>query len=330
MIGLDLADHDVAVALEQECFRRGLLVLTCGERSVRLAPPLVIRPTRWTPRSRCWRTRSPPSPRVVAVVAPRSSPPRRGAARRPRSSAWTSSRGRPCTVWPRAPLTVSAAQRLLMTASSAASTTAANIGFSAASSIGPHAGARRRAERGEDLAAAVAGDGAGPGQAEADPAGQALQLGRGARRVGGDDADAAARVPAVRGRLRRWAERAADGDAVHGEPVGRAEVGEEEDADRVPALDHAGGRADAALPLAADHAGAGADRSLGHRSGRRAEHRRPDVLGRDLGAPGVVEPGVVALADHGDGHHVPADATARARPAARRPRPRPAPPASWT
>jgi 4-aminobutyrate aminotransferase len=44
MIGLDLADHGVAVALEQECFRRGLLVLTCGERSVRLAPPLVIRP----------------------------------------------------------------------------------------------------------------------------------------------------------------------------------------------------------------------------------------------------------------------------------------------
>jgi 4-aminobutyrate aminotransferase len=43
MIGLDLADHDVAVDLEQECFRRGLLVLTCGERSVRLAPPLVIR-----------------------------------------------------------------------------------------------------------------------------------------------------------------------------------------------------------------------------------------------------------------------------------------------
>ncbi|HET7721768.1 MAG TPA: aminotransferase class III-fold pyridoxal phosphate-dependent enzyme, partial [Acidimicrobiales bacterium] len=42
MIGLDLPDHDAAVALEQECFRRGLLVLTCGERSVRLAPPLVV------------------------------------------------------------------------------------------------------------------------------------------------------------------------------------------------------------------------------------------------------------------------------------------------
>jgi 4-aminobutyrate aminotransferase len=44
MIGLDCADHDVAVAVEQECFHRGVLVLTCGERTVRLAPPLVIRP----------------------------------------------------------------------------------------------------------------------------------------------------------------------------------------------------------------------------------------------------------------------------------------------
>ena len=42
MIGLDLPDHDHAVALEQACFCRGLLVLTCGERSVRLAPPLVV------------------------------------------------------------------------------------------------------------------------------------------------------------------------------------------------------------------------------------------------------------------------------------------------
>ena len=42
MIGIDLPDHDTAVALEQACFERGLLVLTCGERSVRLAPPLVV------------------------------------------------------------------------------------------------------------------------------------------------------------------------------------------------------------------------------------------------------------------------------------------------
>jgi 4-aminobutyrate aminotransferase len=42
MIGLDLPDHAAAVELEQACFRRGLLLLTCGERSVRLAPPLVV------------------------------------------------------------------------------------------------------------------------------------------------------------------------------------------------------------------------------------------------------------------------------------------------
>ncbi|HEY3833501.1 MAG TPA: aminotransferase class III-fold pyridoxal phosphate-dependent enzyme [Acidimicrobiia bacterium] len=42
MIGVDFIDHDTAYAVEQECFRRGLLVLTCGVRTVRLAPPLVV------------------------------------------------------------------------------------------------------------------------------------------------------------------------------------------------------------------------------------------------------------------------------------------------
>ncbi|MET0144518.1 MAG: aminotransferase class III-fold pyridoxal phosphate-dependent enzyme [Ilumatobacteraceae bacterium] len=42
MIGMDLADHDAAEDLQTACFERGLLVLTCGERSVRLAPPLVV------------------------------------------------------------------------------------------------------------------------------------------------------------------------------------------------------------------------------------------------------------------------------------------------
>jgi 4-aminobutyrate aminotransferase len=42
MIGIDTTDHDTAEAIEQECFRRGLLVLTCGERAIRLAPPLVV------------------------------------------------------------------------------------------------------------------------------------------------------------------------------------------------------------------------------------------------------------------------------------------------
>lgn len=42
MIGLDLPDHDTAEALERACFERGLLILTCGERSVRMMPPLVV------------------------------------------------------------------------------------------------------------------------------------------------------------------------------------------------------------------------------------------------------------------------------------------------
>jgi 4-aminobutyrate aminotransferase len=44
MIGIDLPDHDTAAELERACFERGLLVLTCGERSIRLAPPLVVTP----------------------------------------------------------------------------------------------------------------------------------------------------------------------------------------------------------------------------------------------------------------------------------------------
>ena len=42
MIGFDLVDHDMAYEFEQECFRRGLLTLTCGKQGVRLAPPLVV------------------------------------------------------------------------------------------------------------------------------------------------------------------------------------------------------------------------------------------------------------------------------------------------
>jgi 4-aminobutyrate aminotransferase len=42
MIGIDVTDHDTAEALEAACFRRGLLVLTCGKRAIRMAPPLVV------------------------------------------------------------------------------------------------------------------------------------------------------------------------------------------------------------------------------------------------------------------------------------------------
>ncbi|HYY08836.1 MAG TPA: aminotransferase class III-fold pyridoxal phosphate-dependent enzyme, partial [Actinomycetota bacterium] len=42
MIGVDLPDHDTAAAAERAAFDRGVLVLGCGERAIRMAPPLVI------------------------------------------------------------------------------------------------------------------------------------------------------------------------------------------------------------------------------------------------------------------------------------------------
>jgi 4-aminobutyrate aminotransferase len=42
MLALELAAPEQAHALEYEAFTRGLLVLGCGHKSVRLSPPLVI------------------------------------------------------------------------------------------------------------------------------------------------------------------------------------------------------------------------------------------------------------------------------------------------
>ena len=42
MLGFDVTDQEAAAAVERECFERGLLVLTCGQRGIRLAPPLVV------------------------------------------------------------------------------------------------------------------------------------------------------------------------------------------------------------------------------------------------------------------------------------------------
>jgi 4-aminobutyrate aminotransferase len=42
MIGIDFESHDVAEAVEQAAFRKGLLTLTAGAAAVRLAPPLVV------------------------------------------------------------------------------------------------------------------------------------------------------------------------------------------------------------------------------------------------------------------------------------------------
>ena len=43
MIGIEFADHDTAAAVEDACFRRGLLVLGAGDSAIRMSPPLVLR-----------------------------------------------------------------------------------------------------------------------------------------------------------------------------------------------------------------------------------------------------------------------------------------------
>jgi 4-aminobutyrate aminotransferase len=42
MQAVELASHEAANAVEQEAFERGLLVLECGEATLRLCPPLMI------------------------------------------------------------------------------------------------------------------------------------------------------------------------------------------------------------------------------------------------------------------------------------------------
>ncbi len=43
MIGIEFPDHDTMVAVEEAAFRRGLLVLGCGENAIRISPPMVFR-----------------------------------------------------------------------------------------------------------------------------------------------------------------------------------------------------------------------------------------------------------------------------------------------
>jgi 4-aminobutyrate aminotransferase len=43
MIGIEFADRDTAHAVEEAAFKRGLLVLGCGDNAIRMSPPLVFR-----------------------------------------------------------------------------------------------------------------------------------------------------------------------------------------------------------------------------------------------------------------------------------------------
>jgi 4-aminobutyrate aminotransferase len=42
MIGVELASHELAAAVADLCFARGLLVLECGRKAIRFSPPLII------------------------------------------------------------------------------------------------------------------------------------------------------------------------------------------------------------------------------------------------------------------------------------------------
>jgi 4-aminobutyrate aminotransferase len=42
MIGIELTSHPLAEAVAQLCFRRGLLVLECGQKAIRISPPLIL------------------------------------------------------------------------------------------------------------------------------------------------------------------------------------------------------------------------------------------------------------------------------------------------
>jgi 4-aminobutyrate aminotransferase len=42
MIGIELASHELSEAVAQLCFRRGLIVLECGKKAIRISPPLIL------------------------------------------------------------------------------------------------------------------------------------------------------------------------------------------------------------------------------------------------------------------------------------------------
>ena len=42
MIGIEFDSHEAANAVQQAAFERGLLVLECGEATLRLSPPLIV------------------------------------------------------------------------------------------------------------------------------------------------------------------------------------------------------------------------------------------------------------------------------------------------
>jgi 4-aminobutyrate aminotransferase-like enzyme len=42
MIGIELESHELSETVAQLCFRRGLIVLECGKKAIRISPPLIL------------------------------------------------------------------------------------------------------------------------------------------------------------------------------------------------------------------------------------------------------------------------------------------------
>ena len=145
----------------------------------------------------------------------------------------------------------------------------------------------------------MVGNGAGAGKAEADAAGQA-RAGRGVQRgIGDGDADAGAGG----GRLNDAAAIQAHVHAVDGEARSIAEVGEQEYADHVAIGQHARGGADAALPAQARHARARADAALiEFPACARLLQGAAHIIEGHVHRTRIRQPGVIALAHHGDDH----------------------------
>src|SRR5690606_27589204 len=146
--------------------------------------------------------------------------------------------------------------------------------------------------------ASVAGEGAGPGQPERRPLGQAAKLlviQRQVRRRDDDDG-------AVGFLLRSLAFKPAPHrDAEQVKILPFAESGKHQHADgiRVAARRNAsGGGADPPFPTEADHARPGADTSLLHGTSPRPPERLPGVFGADVQPTHVVQVAVVALRHH--------------------------------
>jgi hypothetical protein len=95
----------------------------------------------------------------------------------------------------------------------------------------------------------------------------------------------------------------AHGRAVDAQRMHDAEVRLHQDANGVGGAldgDPARAGADAGLEVARDEAGARANGALGDLAARRLLDRLVDMLGADVAADGVVQPGIVALADERD------------------------------